>query len=747
MFDEYVAAGWSLCSIDKGQKGPLYKQWNEPEKAAEVNAAAAGLDGAGLLHALSGTCALDIDVMDKAKIWLAERDVNVESLMADPNAVMISSGRQGRAKLLYKLSRPLRTLKPEGSGLELRCATAEGKSVQDVLPPSIHPLTKRPYVWKYGEPLIGHWSTLPAIPAALLACWRAHATEISNVERSDSTQDHPIDVVRKAILNFIKSRGKDVTSYDDWLEVGQRLHDQTHGAEEGLAVWDEWSQTDSSTAGDGSPRYQGYASLKAKWLSFNSGGGKRVVGMERLIAELPAEADEFPIETHEPTADTTQALIDQIEVTSRKGAQQKLEAKLIYVKSAEKYFDVDEHRIIGSEAAIRHLYSHMMPKTKSGRVDPVSTLECSATKTVVDMLAFHPGKGVRFQFNGDELANGYRNRLPAPVEPMADELEKIEWLFNRIDDPMYRKWLLQFYAYVVQHPGVKIKSAPLIWSETEGNGKSTLVKAIPELLVGREYSKEINASLLGSDFNDYLLNAWHVNLAEFRAGTRGEREAISKKVENWIADPTVAIHPKGLRGYSMPNHFFVTASSNADDAAAITNANRKWAIHELHAPQMTELEQQWIYPEFLMQERAAAVLRHYFLNISTLGFSPSAKAPETAARAAMVATSSSPDIELLTTAWEERSGPFARDVVLVRDVHELTQKCAARPSMQRVSKLLSKRPFNGISKVFGIGERTFRAVILRNADRWANAFGRDVMAHIEGEDSELSDEKDVDLLA
>jgi hypothetical protein len=327
--------------------------------------------------------------------------------------------------------------------------------------------------------------------------------------------------------------------------------------------------------------------------------------------------------------------------------------------------------------------------------------------------------------------------MPAPLPGTPEEIERIEWLFERIDDPMYRAWLKQFFGHVVQRPGVKIKAAPLIWSDTQGNGKTTLLKMIPSLLVGSQYSREVTCALLNSDFNDYLLNAWHVNLTEFRAGSRGDRTAIAQKLRAWVTDPMVSIHPKGSAAYDMPNHFFVTATSNEDDAAAIDNNDRRWAVHEMHAPQFTETEQAWVYG-FLLSDRAPGVLRHYFLNIDLAGFSASAKAPETEARMQMVESSMTSDVELLRTSFEQRTAPLERDVVIVSDVQEYLHKhCLAKPSASRIGRLLAKTPFKGVSKTFRVGDRTYRASIIRNHDRWSAEAGAAVMAHISGDDVDL----------
>lgn len=714
-FAAYVAAGWKLCGIDRGKKAPTYDHWNTAPIPAD---AVDGLDGAGLLHALSGTCALDIDNLGAAIPWLAEHGVDLEALLDAPDAVRIDSGRPGRAKLLYRLKRPLRTLKPAGSGLELRCATAAGASVQDVLPPSVHPDTGKPYAWLYGDLIEGHWSRLPAIPAPLAALWRELAEPIAEKSVATASAAPAVDL---AALRKAAFRHSPDAEYPEWLKVGMQLHDGTGGAQEGFDIWAEWSRRVKRI------KYPGDEVLKRHWLSFGNGHTRIATGAA-LVAELPAEADEFPLAEETPEGEiTTAELIDGSAAQTRKEAMAYLVKRLVYVVSAERYFDCERQRVIGTDNALDHMFGYLLKK------GPSKALKQSKDKRLIDALGFHPGEDVIFRHGSRTYANGYRNELPAPLEPTAAEREKIEWLFDRIDDESYRRWLKQFYGHVVQRPGVKIKSAPLIWSETQGNGKTTLVRQIPALLVGAEYSREVTASQLSDQFNGFLLNAWHLNLTEFRAGSRGERELISKKVESWIADDVVSVRPMQQAAYTMPNHFFVTGSSNAEDAAAISNQDRKWGIHEMHAPQFTEAEQQWIYPEFLLTERASAVLRWYFLNISLDGFVASAKAPDTAARREMAAASLPSDIELLMTAFEQITEPLVRDVVLPTEVTQyVCRQSVAKPTMHRIGRLLAKTPFNGRAIQFRIGEARYRAIAIRR-----HAMSRSMKAHIDGEDIDL----------
>jgi putative DNA primase/helicase len=173
---DYLEAGLALIAIPSGKKGPTSSGWNRKENVICSAADLSLISGnVGLAHAFSYplTCALDVDHFERASGWLTERGIDLSALLNAGDSVQIVSGREGRAKLLYRLlsgTPPLETKQiKEGDQmiLELRCSAKNGTTVQYVLPPSLHPETGQPYRWG-GK---GHFSQLPVIPSALLALW------------------------------------------------------------------------------------------------------------------------------------------------------------------------------------------------------------------------------------------------------------------------------------------------------------------------------------------------------------------------------------------------------------------------------------------------------------------------------------------------------------------------------------------------------------------------------------------------
>jgi len=277
---EYVKNGWALAPIPAGEKGPVRTGWNLRENCITDPYIAEVLDGnVGLAHAYSGTCCLDLDDLTQAAEWFKQRGVDINEWLTAPDAVMISSGRENRAKLLYRVDKPIPSFKLPG--FELRCASSTGSTVQDVIPPSIHPVTGKPYEWKYGDDLTGHWSSLPQMPGALALIWGAMVKPASKLPKVERTASADAKYARK----MLKGHDPDV-GYDEWVGVGMALHHEFDGGDEGLVLWNEWSARGS--------KYAGEADLMSHWRSFSSGhANPRTLGS--LRKEEAATVDDFAV--------------------------------------------------------------------------------------------------------------------------------------------------------------------------------------------------------------------------------------------------------------------------------------------------------------------------------------------------------------------------------------------------------------------------------------------------------------------
>lgn len=235
---EYVEHGFGLVELRQNTKKPVTDNWNLFNGAITTIEEAAALRncGIGLHHVASRTCAIDIDNFSKASDWFAEHGINLAGLMMQDEAVQISSGREGRAKLIYKIPdrEPLLATQSisdeDGMILELRCAYISGVSAQDVLPPSVNPESKIAYSWK------GDWRNIPNVPANLLDLWLS----FGNPEKYEYKPEKPLITVSKQTLLDLKSALSFIPSDDrvEWVRLGHALKPL---GDDGRKIWLEWS--------------------------------------------------------------------------------------------------------------------------------------------------------------------------------------------------------------------------------------------------------------------------------------------------------------------------------------------------------------------------------------------------------------------------------------------------------------------------------------------------------------------------
>lgn len=255
---EYTRAGMALVPIPKGKKRPVTTGWNRRENVVTDPERASTIRGnIGLAHAYSTppTMALDIDDLPRARVWLGERGVDLDALLEAHDGVQISSGRKGRAKLLYRLppeAAPIRIKqitdpKTGDMVLEFRCASGNGLTLQDVLPPSIHPDTGRPYEWA-GK---GTWQDLPQIPEQLLGVWQSQLKVSAKPSSSADTVGHDSSIVTPPpeTIQHLRSALLSMRADDRklWIDCGMAL--KTLG-DVGRGLWLEWSLTSRKSQDD-----------------------------------------------------------------------------------------------------------------------------------------------------------------------------------------------------------------------------------------------------------------------------------------------------------------------------------------------------------------------------------------------------------------------------------------------------------------------------------------------------------------
>jgi putative DNA primase/helicase len=172
--DKYHLA---IVQIEPGRKFPTHEGWNKPGGwFADSGAAIAFYErhpawGMGAVLAPSGLCSLDVDNVLESRSVLGEFGIDVDKLAQQYPTIV---GRPDHCRVLFAVP-PSAALGrkaliwPNSSDPAKRHVLFElrGGDVQDVLPPTIHPDTRKPYIW-HTRPN----GCFPEMPEEMAAIWR-----------------------------------------------------------------------------------------------------------------------------------------------------------------------------------------------------------------------------------------------------------------------------------------------------------------------------------------------------------------------------------------------------------------------------------------------------------------------------------------------------------------------------------------------------------------------------------------------
>jgi hypothetical protein len=236
---EYTRAGLYLIPIppiqNKPVKGPTTRGWNRPKTPDNpdgysndpqdiIRRTTQPWANVGLALGPSKVTSIDLDDLKTAREVLALADIDIDALLAAPDAVRII-GREGRAKLLYRVPESFEcctvTLtygekgKDERAIFELRYKGSNGHTAQDLLPPSWHPDTGKPYEW------IGDITKIPPLPQALADLWK-HWEEWKSLLQS--LDPHQAEVINKAKKPKTEARAPQVEGIIDPITAFNERH-------------------------------------------------------------------------------------------------------------------------------------------------------------------------------------------------------------------------------------------------------------------------------------------------------------------------------------------------------------------------------------------------------------------------------------------------------------------------------------------------------------------------------------------
>lgn len=270
-FTHYAKLGYSPCPVQG--KVPSHGEGWYTHAYSEAELLALDKSGLNVGLRCSNVVGIDIDVTD-AK--LAKKvEACVRKVLNLPKSTPRRVGKPPKCLLLCRVEAPM-------AGFDLRHDKRTvlfqllGQGKQFVIH-GTHPETHKPYT--LDKPLPA-WRKLPLVTSEQVEAMRSavgllltqEGFSISGAEKhggavsGDWSQHHPwSEVGMTQAWEALEALDPDM-AMEDWVRIGMALHDGTHGSEEGLDLWDEWSKRAVE-------KYRGRRDLARRWKGFRPGRG------------------------------------------------------------------------------------------------------------------------------------------------------------------------------------------------------------------------------------------------------------------------------------------------------------------------------------------------------------------------------------------------------------------------------------------------------------------------------------------
>lgn len=315
--------------------------------------------------------------------------------------------------------------------------------------------------------------------------------------------------------------------------------------------------------------------------------------------------------------------------------------------------------------------------------------------------------------------------------------ELIDHLFTGADE-YHRWWFLAWLFYPLAHPGTKLYTAAVLYSQTTGVGKSSVGLTLGSIY-GDNFS-EIGADDLYESFNDYAAKKQFILGDEVTGNDRPQRE--TERLKRMITRERLTVNQKYQAKYTLKdctNYLFTT---NHATAISLDEKDRRFFIYEITAPRASPAFYTR-YDRWRRSKEGINALFYHALNEFDFTharhgpFNPTAAAPATPIKDVFVELSGSAVGDKLRqmrdspkTFFESVGGPPSSDLLSVEQVLTILQ---LDPLFKNVSRIALGREMIKVFTRLGVANLPDRSAVIlyawRNLDRWQSATHAEIVTY------------------
>lgn len=407
----------------------------------------------------------------------------------------------------------------------------------------------------------------------------------------------------------------------------------------------------------------------------------------------------------------------------------KLPREIIYIKKNCTFWDTNTNDEYDKET-INFVYGKFKKALdRRGAKSVTGYLQQHPKRLIVEDYIYKPqlykeGECIT-QVGNKKYINTYK---PTSLQAVKGDTSLWDKLLNHIfqDQTQYKEHFLDWIAFIVQNPGVKIRYAIVIVSTMFQVGKGSIFRCIRECL-GKQNCKAITVGEALDKSKGYLTDKQLVLIDEMKSeGNYSEKEQLLNHLKIIITEGEVGSR-KLYQDYKTieTDTNYLLFTNNIDALSLPQNEERYW----VYINKGERLSQQFYkdYHTWIDNGGAEAVLYELKERIISDDFDPKGTAPKTPFLNEMSGAGAHPLTQIFKTYYDEMTFPFEedRDIVSSSDLFDWfkEEKLLGRARINDVVKaleVLGARPLGQCRVLWGGKTIKPSLYIIRNHRKYEN---------------------------
>jgi hypothetical protein len=348
----------------------------------------------------------------------------------------------------------------------------------------------------------------------------------------------------------------------------------------------------------------------------------------------------------------------------------------------------------------------------------------------VRLAQYLPGNKARVTVSNDNVPV-LNLWTPSPLQPAQGYWpvfqRHLDLLYSDPDDgAIAREHLLDCLAFLVKHPGEKIRHVYLLASPEQQIGKGQLLELI-KLLLGPDNHQTIEGEDFGEKFNAHTADYQLLVVEELPLS---KKLNVYNGLKTLLTERDKLVEKKGVQKFRAKTPDFILATSNHSRPLTLEKADKRVFFYE--SPM---LRQSSVYYRALAEaiKAEAPAILHDLLQRDLSNFDPKSPPPMTAAKHRLLYDSIPETQKSLHELVDEGKAPFNRDIIHMDDLRFTLGTSSTRNQRFDALKAIGALQTGQVRAEPGNPKSPkHRLWIIRDFDRWKNATEGRIVAHWKG---------------